>query len=122
MDSADSLLPCGWRDVPEGLTVVWRVIFDRSSEGLDLDSTCPVCGARTLHRWFHLATPKPVVTAGRRWLGRGGEWQWCSTCKSFEHSSGLVPDWWKDPLRVDATQLMSDPDVIEEARKLARSE
>lgn len=92
MDSASSV---GWHDVSEGLPTAWRAIFAASTEGEDLSAECPVCGHATLHRWFHLH--RRSVIADGNWLGRGSQWQWCSSCHSYEHSSGLVPTWWLAP-------------------------
>lgn len=107
----------GWQDVPEPFADAWRRIFDQSRAGLDLDEPCPVCGAAELHRWFHLDQKQPTEALGRRWRGSGSQWQWCSSCRSYEHSSGLVPDWWQSELVVDVGRLRHDPQPLEEARR-----
>lgn len=106
----------GWHDVPEPLVGAWRHIFDQSTSGLDLDEPCPVCGTLELHRWFHLEREQPREEMGRRWRGSGSQWQWCSNCRSYEHSSGLVPNWWESDLVVDVHLLRHDPQPLEEAR------
>lgn len=107
----------GWQDVPESLAGVWRRIFDESMSGLDLDDPCPVCGALELHRWFYLEHERPSEEIGRRWRGSGSQWQWCSNCRSYEHSSGLVPTWWQRDLTVDVDLLRHDPQPLEDARR-----
>lgn len=109
-------IPPTWTDVPLEAAARWRQIFDASSEGLDVTAPCPICGEATLHRWFWLFRPAPSAEAGRHWQGKGSQWQWCASCGSFEHSSGLVPDWWHSELAVDPTALTADPGPIEAAR------
>ncbi len=106
-----------WHDVPLNIASLWRAIFAASTEGLDLQAPCPVCGNRELHRWFWLARPRHTVEAGRVWLGRGTQWQWCSNCHSYEHTSGLVPDWWRSTLVLPESALRHDPGPLEEARQ-----
>jgi hypothetical protein len=106
----------GWRDVPDVIVPAWRGIFVQSTSGLDLDDPCPVCGAYDLHRWFYLENGEPGQSTQRNWQGPGSQWQWCSNCRSYEHSSGLVPDWWRTELVVDPHLLRHDPGPIEEAR------
>jgi len=106
----------GWKEVPNELLAAWRSVFDHAVVRMDLVENCPVCGVATLHQWFSLASPREVTMQGRRWKGSGSQWQWCSTCRSYEHSSAWVPDLWSDPLDVDGTTLMTDPGAIEAAR------
>lgn len=106
-----------WGDVPGALVDEWRALFEDSREGLDLAAECPNCGAEELHRWFDLNREEPSEAQGESWLGRGGQWQWCSRCHIYEHSSGLVPTWWcEQVLAVDPELLRDDPGPIEEAR------
>ena len=107
----------GWQDVPDSLVGAWRRLFEQSTSGLDLDEPCPVCGNRELHRWFYLEGEQPSESMGRRWQGSGSQWQWCSNCRSYEHSSGLVPDWWRSDLVVDVRLLRHDPQPLEDARR-----
>jgi hypothetical protein len=105
-----------WRDVPNDKEAQWRGLFDVSMEGVDLSSACPVCGGRALHRWFNLHRSRPTVEFGRKWVGPGSQWQWCSNCRSYEHTRALVPDWWKSDLVVPEAELHHDPGPIESAR------
>lgn len=105
-----------WKSVPESLWIKWRDIFDASQSGLNVQGVCPVCGAAELHRWYD--TPRRF-DLGREvpgFKGRGGQWQWCSGCLSYEHYSGLVPDWWEGHLSVDSKSLTHQPEAIEKAR------
>lgn len=105
-----------WRDVPSGHAHTWRSIFDGSLEGVDLQASCPVCLTAALHRWFHLHRPSPTTSSRRDWQGKGSQWQWCSSCHSYEHSSGLVPDWWHPTFKVAPEDLHHDPEAIETQR------
>jgi hypothetical protein len=117
--ASDSVFP-RWHDVPEEKVRVWREAFDASTEGTDLRASCPVCGEQTLHRWFYLHRVQLSVSDGRAWQGRGSQWQWCSSCRSYEHSSGLVPDWWIPTFEIPLEVLKHDPDAIELLRLQAR--
>lgn len=116
MSEVDLIYP-RWHDVPLQAVDAWRRIFEASREGLNLAAPCPVCSVRELHRWYNAGQPEEHIIRGRRFVARGGEWQWCSHCRSFQHFSGLVPDWWSCDLAVDTAKLTSYPDAIEEARR-----
>lgn len=118
MDSADRTT---WHDVPEGSLRRWRAIFDASKEGEDLSEPCPVCGQVALHRWFE-ASRRIERPDGIERPERGSQWQWCSECRSYEHTSSLVPSWWIAPHLLDAAELRHDPDPIEVARLHAREQ
>jgi hypothetical protein len=105
-----------WHDVPIGVITPWTTIFTLSREGVNLSALCPVCGAPSLHRWFQLHRPRRVKPSDA-WLSRGSEWEWCSTCHSYLHTSGRVPSWWEAPFELNDDSLRHDPDPIEEARR-----
>lgn len=102
-----------WRDVPEAFGREWSAIFTSSKEVVDLAASCPICGQLTLHRWFYLHRARPSSLFGEAWQGEGSQWQWCSTCGCYEHSSGLVPGWWTSPWKVAVEDLLHDPGVLE---------
>lgn len=112
-------MPRDWKSVPESVWEAWREVFDQAPSGLDVAGACPVCRVEALHRWFMLPRPFSPDEAFPGCKGRGGQWQWCSSCYSFFHYSGLVPDWWECNLLVDPDTLTHDPEAIEVAR-LAR--
>ena len=105
-----------WQGVPLELSAAWQKIFSASQDGIDVDGLCPVCGSPSLHHWFD--KPRPFEAGYERdgFRGHGGLWEWCSSCHSYEHYSGLVPAWWHDVLTVDETLLTHDPEAIESAR------
>ncbi|RYD68525.1 MAG: hypothetical protein EOP83_00675 [Verrucomicrobiaceae bacterium] len=105
-----------WKSVPEELWRPWQQIFSSSQDGIDVDGLCPVCHSPTLHHWFDKARPFDEGQEKEGFRGRGGLWEWCSSCHSYEHYSGYVPDWWQDVLAVDEDLLTHDPDAIESAR------
>jgi hypothetical protein len=111
MASGSALL--GWQDVAAEQVKSWRQTFDASAEGIDLTAACPVCKARSLHRWFNVHRARASVSDGRAWQGSGSQWQWCSSCRSYEHASGLVPDWWSAPFEIPLESLRHDPEEIE---------
>lgn len=113
----DSGKGASWQDVPEVFRATWRTIFEASVEGEDLRGACPVCGRTTLHRWFDLHRASAAL--GDEWQGRGSQWQWCSSCHSYEHSSGLVPSWWVAPRSIEGLQLRHDPGPLEVVRQRA---
>jgi hypothetical protein len=49
------------------------------------------------------------------YVGRGGYWQWCRSCRSYAHYSSLIPEWWECDLEIDPLQLMHDPGTIDAA-------
>jgi len=106
-----------WHDVPPEYSEAWRAVFWASHEGLDLKMPCPVCGFHELHRWYLASRRENRMIDGYRFVARGSEWQWCSHCRSFQHFSGLVPEWWSCDLDVDVTKLTAYPDAIEIARR-----
>ena len=112
-----------WKSVPEEVWEHWSQIFKQSREGLDVMGACPVCSREDLHRWFDASHLEPDESFGEEMAGRGGQWQWCAGCHSYEHMSGRVPTWWLgsegSDLQVDPEELMHDPDVIEQARVAA---
>ncbi len=74
-----------WEDTKNN--VLWfkliDLIFYKPTKPSEL--ICPECKKNTLH-YFYLGWEEK----------RGGNWIWCSSCLSFMHTSGLVPDWWKN--------------------------
>ncbi|WP_196278924.1 hypothetical protein [Catellatospora vulcania] len=102
-----------WHGVPREWDVLWGDVFEASEEGSRLAAPCPVCGSPALRRWFDLHDPTPRLYAGIRWAGRGSQWQWCADCRSYLHTSGVVPMWWHTDLVVDPKTLMHDPGPIQ---------
>jgi len=105
-----------WKGVPLELTREWQWIFSASQNGIDVDGLCPVCNSPTLHRWFDRPRAFAVGHERAGFQGHGGAWEWCSSCHSYEHYSGLVPDSWHNTLTVNYALLRHDPDAIETAR------
>ena len=110
-----------WRDIPDDAIGRWRSAFEASTAGLDVAGACPVCRARDLHRWFDLHRSERLNYQGRSWAGHGSEWQWCSNCGSYEHTTGLVPAWWHSDFVVAEDELQHDPEPIERARRTRTS-
>jgi hypothetical protein len=103
-----------WHGVPEEHRGKWIAVFSASQEILTLSAPCPICGAIALHRWYQAHRP---IDDQPGFVARGGLWEWCSACRSFEHYSALVPDWWSCALLVDTKGLTPYPTTIEEAIK-----
>ena len=106
-----------WHSPPAEYQSAWQALFVQSREMLNLSTPCPICGARTLHHWYHLHRREPKTIGGQLFVGRGGLWEWCSTCGSYEHYSASVPDWWNCDLNVPLDELTAQPTAIEAARR-----
>jgi hypothetical protein len=107
-----------WVGVTADKIDAWREIFNHSQNGIDLKDACPVCGQCTLHKYYHLARVEPRELRGRSFQGQGSYWEWCSSCRSYEHMSGYVPDWWiEKPLLVNHSDLTAIPDLLDAALK-----
>ncbi len=103
-----------WNSVPQDKLDDWRKAFAQCDEVVNPEAACPVCNQQTLHRYYHLHRSESNVNPG--FVGRGGLWEWCSSCLSFEHYSSRVPDWWSCPFLVDEANLYAIPETIEAAR------
>lgn len=104
-----------WHSVPGACRARWIEIFSRTRTWLYIPDACPVCGADALHVWFWARQPVQLVVGGALMRARGSNWQWCSVCRSYTHSSGYVPAWFESDLDVDTSRLMHHPDVLEHA-------
>jgi hypothetical protein len=110
-----------WVGVPAAYWAKWTEIYQQSQECLNLSQPCPVCGAVALHRWYQIGKPVERVIEGMKFVAEGGLWEWCSSCHSFEHYSGLVPDWWSCDLEVNVQELTALPTAIEAARQALKT-
>lgn len=108
-----------WRGVPEECLREWYAVFAGSREGLNVSSPCPVCGARTLHRYYQHGKKVEVVADGELYVSRGASWEWCSTCRPYEHATALVPAWWSGELEVELSKLTAEPEALEAALRQA---
>lgn len=106
-----------WKGIPADLAEAWRKIYQNDQEGYTLSAPCPICSARTLRRYYQVGRPISLIIDQQHFVARGGCWEWCSTCKTYEHSSGLVPEWWSCDLVIDGSKLTAEPTGIEEAYK-----
>ena len=67
-------------------------------------ATCPHCGRNAAHVLLHRFTDGG---------DRGSAWIWCSECKSYEHFSYRIPEWWRNPVFIDESLLDSLVDYPE---------
>lgn len=107
-----------WKGVSEEHSTAWRCIFNlpRSNEGMYLSSACPVCGSNALYRYYALGRFQPIEIDGVKYKGPGSYWEWCSGCRSFEHMSGFVPEWWNvELINIENSKLTAIPDALDEA-------
>jgi hypothetical protein len=100
-----------WRGIPEDKRSDWRTVFLERGLGPLLKAPCPICGERSLRRYFNRARTFPAMPPGV--VGRGGSWEWCASCGSYEHSSGLVPVWWVPVAVVQEAELAAEPEQLE---------
>ncbi len=107
-----------WNGVPLAADAAWREIFNAAApaEQAHLSAPCPICGNKTLRRFYSLMKVKPREIEGEIYVGPGSYWEWCSSCRAFEHFSGLVPAWWDFDLpNLDHYYLKHDPGLIDDA-------
>jgi hypothetical protein len=105
-----------WTSIPDEYIQTWQDIFQASRTGLDQDAPCPVCGARTLHKFLHYTTEEHRVIDGIEFKAKAAGWEWCSSCHTFEHYQAFVPIWWTpEPLDFDPKKLTALPDELERA-------
>ena len=107
-----------WHGVPQEFSAVWRQIFNSATPGerARLSGNCPVCGVASLCRYFSLEKAQFRELRGNFYKGPGSYWEWCSSCHSFEHMSGYVPEWWDvEPFDIDHSKLTAVPDLIDQA-------
>jgi hypothetical protein len=88
-----------WHDPPEDALDEWRAA-ERRAYSAQVAPPCPSGDAGTLRYVFVRYSDPPQA--------RGGFWIWCPVCRSYEHGSTRVPDWWRD-VEVPKDQLMHDP-------------
>lgn len=105
-----------WRGVPLEFSDDWLALFEAEPNVSDLAASCPVCGEPHLHRYYLLDRLAPCELNHRQYAGNGGLWEWCSSCRSYEHYSCLVPIHWTTPYLVDAKMLTAEPEELEVAR------
>ncbi len=105
----------GWKGIPLEYASAWRRIFNFNREGLDLSDPCPICGNRTLHLFYQILRPVDKTIGGNLFVAEGGLWEWCGTCRHYEHLSALVPEWWSCDLAIDISKLTAEPEAIEQA-------
>lgn len=104
-----------WQEVPYEFKDKWKLIFDSNKDGKDLLNSCPICNAKTMHRYFQINKKIDKIIGDIKYIADGDEWQWCSNCRHYEHMSSLVPYWWKNDLVIDGSKLTAIPEVIEMA-------
>jgi hypothetical protein len=108
-----------WKEVPSHKFRQLESVFQSSRESLNLSHSCPICSAKTLHRWYMPGQPIDIGQNGIKYVARGALWEWCSTCGSYMHYSAKVPDFWKSPsdFQIDKNELGVVPWAIEHARQ-----
>jgi len=104
-----------WVGVPLDKISEWRSVFAASTNGVDVEGRCPVCGSNQLHRYYQVGAPIDRTAGPEHFIARGGCWEWCSGCSAYVHSSALVPDWWRSDLAVDESKLTALPEVLQAA-------
>lgn len=103
-----------WQGVPIEAVESWQKAFAETPMGYGVRGPCPLCRAHTLRCYFYLGRVDAVRVNGIDYRGRGSVWEWCATCRSFNHAQALVPlSWAGAPLRLDHAKLTPVPDVID---------
>jgi hypothetical protein len=105
-----------WNEVSTEDHPAWRAVFNSEPQSETLAGPCPLCGASTLHRWYSVDGLDDIEIGGQHYIGRGRLWEWCSSCRAYEHfRDGYVPEWWRSSLVVPENELAYDPGPIEAA-------
>lgn len=109
-----------WRGVPLEHLAEWQRIFRMEIAALKLSSPCPICGQVELYRYYD-RDPEYIVYEeyreinGIMYRGRSGLWEWCHSCRHYEHMSAMAPEMWRHTLPVDKSELRHHPDAIDSA-------
>lgn len=104
-----------WKGVPCDKAQLWQKVFSKIIAGIRVPGTCPVCSQAALRHYYYIGRPMPQEFEGVRFQSRGGLWEWCANCRTYEHSQALVPEVWQEVLpNLDHSKLTAIPDVIDE--------
>ena len=91
-----------WHDDNDDIMKLYDNIENHENDSA-FPATCPICGNKTGHIYMHRYDEE----------NHGGLWIWCSSCHSYSHGSGKVPDWWKNLSLFTIPDLKSVPDNID---------
>jgi len=117
------MLNIEWKGVSRNYADAWREAFDVPSESYIVPGYCPVCGGTSLRRYYYLGRAEAHVVRGVLYAGPGSSWEWCSSCRSYEHAQALVPAYWSGAaLDLDHSLLTPVPDVLDQAVSTVDSE
>ena len=94
-----SLLPDMWGDADDSFMMIYDYAMQPNSK---FPTKCPRCSKTSTHFYMHRHDEK-----------HGGIWIWCSSCKSFIHMDGTIPEWWKNCEAVDIKKLYAVPDYLD---------
>ncbi len=100
-----------WLGVPADAQTLWRDAFSGSDPGATLSAACPLCGEKSLRRFYD--NPRPTRATREGFVGRGSSWEWCAACGAYEHTSCLVPIWWEPLQFVNLNHLTAEPEQLE---------
>ena len=98
-----------WRDPPAEIEADWQRAAGAAFEGVR-PGRCPTEDGGVLRFFFNRAEGTTTADEPR---SRGGFWIWCPVCRSYEHGSCRVPEWWRD-VETPLDELMHDPGWLEE--------
>lgn len=107
-----------WKGVPLEHLSEWQRIFRMELAALKLSSPCPICGQVELYRYYDRDSneyDEYTEYRGILYRGRSGIWEWCHSCRHYEHMSTEVPAVWRHTLPVDKSKLRHPPDAIDDA-------
>jgi len=102
-----------WRAVPVDQEQAWRDAFAAYPYTAALPAPCPLCGAHKLRQYYGRPKDDPRVLLGVKYKGLGALWEWCLSCKTYEHYSCLVPEAWvRPPLTIPEYYLKACPEEL----------
>ncbi len=108
-----------WQDVPMEHYRAWMQVFNPHPHQHLLTEACPICGSQTLVQYYHLAGLNKRADCPPDILGSGSLWQWCFTCRHYQHYSALISRQWVQPFAIPNEAITVDPDGIERVRVAA---
>jgi len=109
-----------WSTVPDEREEEWCRVFSGiyGTVPPKVLEACPVCRAPTLRYYFTVGRRSRYDLRGRPTLGLGSSWEWCSSCRRYQHQSCFVPDWWSPPYAVDERLLTTKPERLDAALRM----
>ncbi len=96
-----------WHDDNDDIMKLYQLLEEHDMYN-PLPAICPVCGSKSGHIYMHRYDEDH----------HGGSWVWCSSCHSYSHGSGKVPEWWRNLSNISILQLQHSPEYLDSQAEL----